>query len=264
MRPREQPGVEEIRFVFRLLNECREIWADPDAWQQHLLEAARDIIQGPVGQLQLMRPTREPDRPELIPLAWSGENERARRLYFASTDPAERLELPDFSRAVAPAMHGGAAGFTRRMVVPDESWYASRFYREYVAPGGLDEFGAGLGVVPKTGAMMLVGASRSIGAEPIPPVAAATLAILAEELAPMLGTTLALNDQTSMAGLTPRQRETLELLLDGLSEKEAAAEMGVKPSTIHSYVVELHRHFDVRSRGELLSYFVRRRAKQIR
>lgn len=258
MNAADQPSVEEIRSVYRLLGECREMWADPDAWQQHLLAGVRRIVDAPVGQLQLMRPTRDPDRPELIPLAWSGESELARRLYYESTDPGLNLELPDFSHVAARVVNGGASGFTRRMVLADEPWYASRFYREFVRPSGCDEFGAGLSAAPGLGSMMLVGANRPIGARPISGVVAATLAILADELAPMLGTKLALAGQKSLSGLSPRQRETLELLLDGLSEKEAAAEMGLKQSTVHSYIVELHRHFDVRSRGELLSYFVRR------
>ena len=39
--------------------------------------------------------------------------------------------------------------------------------------------------------------------------------------------------------LPPRLRETLVLLLDGLSEKEAAVRMGISRHTVHSHVKAL-------------------------
>ena len=32
--------LDEIESVFRLVQECRELWADADAWQMHLLHGA--------------------------------------------------------------------------------------------------------------------------------------------------------------------------------------------------------------------------------
>lgn len=61
------------------------------------------------------------------------------------------------------------------------------------------------------------------------------------------------------AGLSPRQRETLDGLLRGLSEKEVAHQLGVSPHTVHVYVKALHRAFGVRSRAELLSRWLRSR-----
>ena len=58
-------------------------------------------------------------------------------------------------------------------------------------------------------------------------------------------------------GLAPRVRETLDRLLAGDSEKQIAARLGVSPHTVHVYVKSLYRHFDVCSRGELLSRFIR-------
>lgn len=57
--------------------------------------------------------------------------------------------------------------------------------------------------------------------------------------------------------LRPRLRQTLERLLAGDSEKEAASRLGVSPHTVHVYVKGLYRHYGVCSRGELLALFVR-------
>jgi DNA-binding CsgD family transcriptional regulator len=56
--------------------------------------------------------------------------------------------------------------------------------------------------------------------------------------------------------LTPRQRQTLQLLLAGHSEKQIAAQLGLSPNTVHHYVKAIHRHFRVSSRSELLARWV--------
>jgi DNA-binding NarL/FixJ family response regulator len=58
--------------------------------------------------------------------------------------------------------------------------------------------------------------------------------------------------------LSPRQRQTLQLLLAGNSEKEVATEMRLSHNTVHHYVKALHRHFGVSSRSELLARWVRK------
>ena len=58
-------------------------------------------------------------------------------------------------------------------------------------------------------------------------------------------------------GLSPRVRQTLDGLLVGDQEKEIAARMGVSKHTVHVYVKQLYRKFNVSSRGELLARFVR-------
>lgn len=53
--------------------------------------------------------------------------------------------------------------------------------------------------------------------------------------------------------LSPRERETLALLLTGLSEKQIASKLKLSHNTIHHYVKSIHRQFDVSSRGELFT-----------
>ena len=59
------------------------------------------------------------------------------------------------------------------------------------------------------------------------------------------------------ADLSPRLAQTLDRLLAGDSEKEIAARLRRSPNTVHVYVKELYRRFEVNSRGELLARFVR-------
>jgi DNA-binding NarL/FixJ family response regulator len=65
-------------------------------------------------------------------------------------------------------------------------------------------------------------------------------------------------DPYSPTRLPPRVRETLDCLLDGDSEKQAASRMGLSRETVHQYVKALYRHYQVASRAELLARVLRR------
>ena len=57
--------------------------------------------------------------------------------------------------------------------------------------------------------------------------------------------------------LSPRLRETLDCLLSGSSEKGIAQELRISPHTVHGYVKLIYRHFQVKSRAQLLAQWVR-------
>lgn len=59
----------------------------------------------------------------------------------------------------------------------------------------------------------------------------------------------------STDSLPPRLHGVLECLLKGCSERESAAQLGLSPRTVHKYVEQLYRHFEVRSRAELMALF---------
>jgi len=58
--------------------------------------------------------------------------------------------------------------------------------------------------------------------------------------------------------LSPRERQTLELLLAGNAEKEIASRLSISRHTVHVYVKSLYKRFGVNSRGELLARWVQR------
>jgi len=59
-----------------------------------------------------------------------------------------------------------------------------------------------------------------------------------------------------MPRLSPRLKQTLNLLLTGDSEKQIARRLSLSQHTVHVYVKALHRGFGVSSRGELLARFI--------
>jgi DNA-binding CsgD family transcriptional regulator len=61
------------------------------------------------------------------------------------------------------------------------------------------------------------------------------------------------SEPTGLPRLPPRQQQTLQRLLAGDSEKEAARSLHISRHTLHVYVKEIYRTFQVNSRGELFA-----------
>lgn len=54
--------------------------------------------------------------------------------------------------------------------------------------------------------------------------------------------------------LSPREGDILRRIFDDLSEATIACELGLAPSTVHTYVRRLYRKLGVKSRTELLVF----------
>jgi DNA-binding CsgD family transcriptional regulator len=57
--------------------------------------------------------------------------------------------------------------------------------------------------------------------------------------------------------IPPAQRRVLRLLLEGLSEKQVAAHLGVSDQTVHWHVKGIYRALNVHSRAELMALCLR-------
>lgn len=55
------------------------------------------------------------------------------------------------------------------------------------------------------------------------------------------------------AGLTPRERQVLELLTEGLTIGQIAARFGISPRTVETHVAKLYRKLGVRTRVQAIS-----------
>ena len=60
---------------------------------------------------------------------------------------------------------------------------------------------------------------------------------------------------TTVTSLSPRQRITLNLLLEGQTRKQIAAHLELSPHTLDGYVKEVFRFFHVHSQPELIAKF---------
>jgi DNA-binding CsgD family transcriptional regulator len=91
---------------------------------------------------------------------------------------------------------------------------------------------------------------RPLDAEPFNAHERRWVHYLHHELQPHIGRSLA-DAGSPVAQLSPRLRQALKALLDGLSEQQIAERLNIAASTAHDYVTQLYRHFNVNSRAQL-------------
>lgn len=61
------------------------------------------------------------------------------------------------------------------------------------------------------------------------------------------------DDDQIRAGLSRRERQTLELVLGGLADKEIAERLSISRHTVNQYTKAIYRHYAVTSRAQLLA-----------
>ena len=57
--------------------------------------------------------------------------------------------------------------------------------------------------------------------------------------------------------LAPREQQVLEQLVNGLSQKEIAAELAIGVSTVNTYIQRIYEKLHVRTRREIIARYKR-------
>lgn len=241
----------------RLVAGCERHWADARAWRRYLLRGMQTLFDTQVAMWVEAAGVDERGRPKHVELASSGwPTPAARATFFEYLEMGGPAMMPDLALITQRLMQRGAYTGRRRDHVPDRHWYDSPVYRQYIHPTGVEDYVVSMRVMRRLGTTSSLSVHRAIGAPPFEPRHRRLLALLHAELEPRIARTLALRRQFGLHGLTPRQRQTLNRLACGESEKQVAAHLGVSPTTVHGYVRELYRYFQVTSRGGLLAYLL--------
>jgi DNA-binding CsgD family transcriptional regulator len=166
--------------------------------------------------------------------------------------------LPGLSRLYDSFVKQGWVTVNREQMSDDQTYYAAPHYRDFRKHLDCDDYVVSIRMVDLPRRPEGIQMDRPHGAERFGAREVALLKLIHDEIAPLVGVRLATEEHLCRDGLSKRLRETLELLLEGRSEKEVAREMDLSIKTVHEYVGMIYKHFRVSSRGELMAYFVRR------
>jgi DNA-binding CsgD family transcriptional regulator len=163
--------------------------------------------------------------------------------------------LADPARARLAGETGGTVARRREELIGDEAWYASGFVCDARRPLGLDHtiYAMSRGRGRTTAHVLEV--MRAWGRRAFEPEDRDLVHLFHTECVPWIWRTTGAEDAD--ASLSPRERQTLEALLTGASEKQIAARLGVATSTVHGYVKAVYRRFGVHSRAELMARWMR-------
>lgn len=253
----ERITTHDVRACARVIGECVECGADAHSWLDRALDAMREMVGAQVtigGNMQHFSPDRKPIPLGSIRKGWATKHDEKSWQEYTSVMPVTRT--PEFDQL---ARFTGPIVTRRRNQLWDERvWYNSVTFNEFHKASGIDDYIISIVAVREMNLFNSIWLHRPVGAKPFGRREAWLVQFIHASLGEMIGKSIASPLEPGTHGLTPRQKDTLDCLLDGDSEKQVAYRLGVSPTTVHEYVVALYRHFGVQSRGELLARFVGR------
>ncbi len=252
---------KELRAIFRLIGECRELGDDAVVWRQHLCAGVGRLISADIVGGGEMAGGHFGEPRILGNVDWGWEAGFNRQGWLNS------IELFEENPFHQPALKGLLARLRTRVAVTlprprlarDDQWYRCKHFDVLQRVAGVNALMYSFRHVPGShddfNAIM---ANREIGRPEFNERERRLAAFLHRELAPLIGGPLARFAEPSPSKLAPRVRQVLQCLLEGDSDKQIAARLKLSPYTVNQYTKTIYRHFGASGRAELLARWVRR------
>jgi DNA-binding CsgD family transcriptional regulator len=248
--------INDIRAVFRLLGEVRELGASPLLWRRHMLDGLLALVNGTKAHAGEAPIPCSPIAPEFNGVVIAGVTEpRLLAIYdglISHRDYSDDPCVEAMSKLIL-----GSFTVTRQQMAEDRAWYRRRDLDAWRTLG-TDCFVYSHQFLRERGCIHLMALNREWGKPAFTERERRVVNLFHEELGRLWHEFPAV----PAAALSPRLGQALDLLATGVSEKEIAATMGISRHTAHDYVKILHRRFDVRSRSQLLARLARSRANR--
>jgi DNA-binding CsgD family transcriptional regulator len=167
--------------------------------------------------------------------------------------------LTTFTRYLARTATSYGACLARTDLIADRTWDRAWDFRNIVEPARADHslycFRPLPGPVDRQAGVVV---ARALGAVDF---SAREKGVVREAMAavvPLIGGPFARFSEPSPSDLPARPRQVLRCLLEGDSDKQVAARLGLSRHTVNEYAKAVFSHFGVRSRAELLARWIRR------
>jgi DNA-binding CsgD family transcriptional regulator len=251
---RRRLRLRDVRDVFRLIGEIRELGGDPKVWRPHMVKrlshlfGAQIVISSEVHALT----TKRPPQMRIIDLGWgcdaegnvwdihSERNDENLEAWWLTKSEKTTASPPPDQASGAGAEDEPVEGL-EVPVKPLKPVYGGRSFVMSQYP------------LPHINAVDQLGLHRAFGDESFTPTEHKLVRLFHVELGRLWRKDVLKKAKDPTSDLPPRLTQTLDELLAGLSEKEIAAKLDLSRHTIHNYVKALHQRFEVSSRGELLA-----------
>lgn len=248
--------LQDIRQAYRLIGDCRDLASTPELWEQRMFDGlltlvGADRVSGGEGSWA------RPQQPlKILSAYWGGFDQSALEhlfRYLRVSGPNSDPILTAFQD-----LPGALVTRARRQLVPDRVWYRTACFNEYQRPADCNHQLSSIFQTSAAGAINCIALYRRVRARDFSTRERRLLHFFHAELGPLIGRVLVSVTEPRPDGLSRRLRQTLHCLLEGDSEKQIAARLGLSHATTHQYVTALYRHFGVQSRAELMAYAMRR------
>jgi DNA-binding CsgD family transcriptional regulator len=232
----ERLKLRDVRAIFRLVGELRELGADPNQWRPHMVQRLLQIVQAQVvvSSEVHFRKNLARDTMQVVDVGWAcNEDGKTWQIQVERDD-----EKPE-NYWLAPGSNEDGEG--RVPVKPAKKVYGGKSFLLSQYP------------LPHISAVDQLGLHRAWGDEPFNPCQHKLVRLLHVELGRLWKRDVLKKVKDPATDLPPRLSQTLAALLEGCSEKQIALKLELSKHTIHNYVKALHQRLGVSSRGELLA-----------
>ncbi|QSQ19186.1 helix-turn-helix transcriptional regulator [Pyxidicoccus parkwayensis] len=238
----------QVRALVHLVNEAHELKTGRAARPRHLLTGVCRILGADAGACVMerdFRPGGQGGFTAVVLEGWGGSAEpalEALQRLGSACNPAIRSLMAQGHGA------GDLVTARRRELVADSQWYGAPYVENYLCPTGLDDSVYSSRWSERPGVVQGIGLYRERSGRPFDEADRELLHVFHAECGAMLGT-----EASHDIKLTQRERQTLELLLQGLGDKQIAARLGISRFTVNQYTKSIYRHFGVQSRAALIA-----------
>jgi hypothetical protein len=239
----------EIRDVMRLVGDVRNCGENPRGWRLFACREMCRLTGAFVGMsIQAFFTPDGPMVAEMVDDGW--DNPRQQQIYY------RWLGSPEFGTdpmmATLTRLGNSTFAWPRHHNIDDGPWYRAGTVSEVRRASGVDHCLISSVRLPG-GAVDQMALQRPWGGTRFGRRETVLLSLFHRELQRIWQADA--RRRAPVSNLPGYLRRTLEAILEGGSEKEAALRLGVTQSSLHSYVKQLHLRLQVTSRFELMNRF---------
>ncbi|WP_228565035.1 helix-turn-helix transcriptional regulator [Myxococcus sp. AB036A] len=152
-----------------------------------------------------------------------------------------------------PPTPGHVVTARREELVEDRDWYGAPYVEHYLRPMGLDVAVYSCLWSHSPGVVQGIGIHRGLSGRVFDDADRELMHVFHVECRGMLSPQTPMEDAALDPRLAPRERQTLDLLLWGLGDKQIAAQLGISRFTVNQYTKAIYRRFGVQSRTALIA-----------
>jgi DNA-binding CsgD family transcriptional regulator len=253
----QRPSAGEIVAAMRLVGECRDLAHDSDLWHRHCLEGLRRMLgafTATGGEGTWLRPGNPVNPRQVITV---GMSEAAERIFRQFVQKDHALGSDPFFHALSQRPDPFMT-FRREQLVTDSEWYAAPSVMDVRKAAGSDDVLNTTFQFRADGTVNVLTLQKAWGERSFNERERRILHLFHQEIGPLIGGVLATIDNPGSRGLSRRQLQTLQRIVNGMTQKEIAGALGIQPTTARDYVDELKRHFRVGSTLQLISGYLGR------
>jgi DNA-binding CsgD family transcriptional regulator len=254
--------VADYRAILQLIGECRELGDDARIWRLHFCEQLARLVDSDVADCGEMVAHAAQDPTPLDVCHWGYENWSTPAVLaeLFETVPTDAEIYGSIRRYLELMMQDDGVCCCRSQVVNNREWYKSPDYQIVHRSFGMDHNLWCFRSIPSPTRDQFSGLLlyRALGRRDYSARDRLVVREAHAALAPLIGGALARFSEPSPMDLAPRVREVLGCLLEGDSDKQIAARLGMSKFTVNQYTKLIYTHFSVSSRAELLARWIRR------